>query len=302
MPILGIMASQISGHLAPSILGTTWAAGGAMPSSANWTSGSNGASLLVFSTNDSTALATTSNGTSAYTSRTGANISGSFMKYGGGVYLSAGGTLCQTSSDGTTWTARSSGISNAFHPSYGTSSNVWVIFNASGTSARYSTDNGVTWGATTLSTSVTVRGANGNGTTIVCSPNPGQNTSYTTNGTTWSTGSMPSSLDWGYVAASTTTFACIEYYNSSNVAATSTDGNTWTARTLSATASWYRILWTGVNFIAWGLAGNCCTSPTGVTWTTRTFPTGDFYGMGTNNSTLLATPRYAATTTQYSIG
>lgn len=65
-------------------------------------------------------------------------------------------------------------------------------------------------------------------------------------------------------------------YGTSNKAATSPDGITWTQRTLPSNASWEKLAWNGTVFCALG-AGNgssnkAATSPDGITWTARTLP------------------------------
>ena len=59
--------------------------------------------------------------------------------------------------------------------------------------------------------------------------------------------------------------------------ATSSDGITWTSRTMSGAQGWQDVAWNGTLFCAVGSNGGatlCATSPDGVTWTEQTATTG----------------------------
>ena len=82
---------------------------------------------------------------------------------------------------------------------------------------------------------------------------------------------------WASVAWNGTVF-CAVYggTGSSTVAATSTDGVTWTARTLPVSTTWRRIVWNGTVFCAVGGIYSA-TSSDGVTWTLGTSITPPYY-------------------------
>ncbi len=70
--------------------------------------------------------------------------------------------------------------------------------------------------------------------------------------------------------------------------ATSPDGVTWTAQAGIGGNSYYAVAWTGSLVVAVGPFGVCTTSPDGVTWTARTMPNGYWYGLAWNGSYLVA--------------
>jgi hypothetical protein len=65
--------------------------------------------------------------------------------------------------------------------------------------------------------------------------------------------------------------------NNTAVAATSTDGATWTTRTLPTTSFWSGIAHNGTIFAALSTDGKAATSTDGATWTTRTLPNTNAY-------------------------
>lgn len=111
-----------------------------------------------------------------------------------------------------------------------------------------------------------------------------------TDGVTWSTGTLPATRSWSAVAWNGSVF-CAVPYTSSNGAATSADGVTWTARTLSATRVWVDIVWNGSLFCAlsgWSASTVASTSPDGITWTTRTLPSVSWRRLVWNGSVFVA--------------
>jgi hypothetical protein len=73
----------------------------------------------------------------------------------------------------------------------------------------------------------------------------------------------------------------------SSVAATSPDGTVWTARTIPAGV--YRgLAWNGSLYVAVGFAGKCATSPDGITWTARTIPAAEYEDVAWNGSAFVA--------------
>jgi hypothetical protein len=75
-----------------------------------------------------------------------------------------------------------------------------------------------------------------------------------------------------------TTFVAVSFLASqgSTIAATSTDGITWTQRTLPVSAGWYSVTYGNGTFVAVSIAttgyAHAATSPDGITWTQRTLP------------------------------
>ncbi len=109
---------------------------------------------------------------------------------------------------------------------------------------------------------------------------------YSTNGTSWSTATMPSTKTWSPVAFGASKYVSTASFGAAgvttNAAAYSTDGVTWTASTLPTSAYWGEAVFGGGKFVV--LAGNMrndggavegtagAYSTDGVTWTASTVP------------------------------
>lgn len=103
---------------------------------------------------------------------------------------------------------------------------------------------------------------------------------------------LPANVAWTDVTWNGAIFCAISgtASNPSNVAATSSDGITWTQQTLPSSGTWTSIIWTDSKFVA---VGNnlFATSVNGTTWTAGTIPTGNYVGLcygGTATKILLA--------------
>jgi hypothetical protein len=191
----------------------------------------------------------------------------------GSLLLAAvGSSAAMTSSDGTTWTART--IPAA---SYVAAAWNGTVFAAVGTNAAATSPDGITWTARTLAG--TVFGVVWNGTVFVA---VGTDTALTSpDGITWTARTIPAG---GYraVAWSGSRFAAV----GNSVAATSPDGVTWTSQTIPAGV--YRgIAFSGSTFVAVG-ESIAASSPDGVTWTAATIPAGVYYGAAWNGTTFAA--------------
>lgn len=265
-PTLGIMASQISGHLTP-ILGTTWVAGGNMPSSADWTGTAYGNSIFYAGINATGTAGASSPTGATWTSRSNPSTNLSATRFANGIFMGFGyPNIITTSSNGTSWSlATASGITNPVGATYGLSA--FVASENGSTSAASSVNNGSTWTARTTST--IVQKLAGSSSRIVGIPN-GTSSTATTNLTTWTTGTMPSSSNWYDVIAGNGIFVAVSV-TSGTKAAYSSDGLSWTASTLPATGTWNCVLWAGANFAAFCNTGTTsATSLDGITWTSRT--------------------------------
>jgi hypothetical protein len=109
------------------------------------------------------------------------------------------------------------------------------------------------------------------------------------------------STDWASVAFGNSTYVAVSR-TSSNIAATSSDGVTWTKRTLPFVANWNSVCYgsTSALFVAVcsdGTSGSrfCATSPDGVTWTRRSMPTNmSWNAVATNGTSYVAVGADAA--------
>lgn len=101
-----------------------------------------------------------------------------------------------------------------------------------------------------------------------------------TDGTTWTSVTLPSSQNWNTVVYGNGVFVALSGLYSggdSDVVATSTDGVTWTQGTMPSSRPWVDVAWGANTFvaIAWG-TNVMATSPDGVTWTQRTVANGSY--------------------------
>jgi hypothetical protein len=67
-------------------------------------------------------------------------------------------------------------------------------------------------------------------------------------------------------------------------AATSPDGITWTSRTMPSASGWTRLAWNGTVFLAVSNSNAAATSPDGITWTGRTIPISSASAVAWNGS------------------
>ncbi len=109
------------------------------------------------------------------------------------------------------------------------------------------------------------------------------------------------SPDWTGVAFGNSTYVAVSG-TYSNVAATSSDGATWTKRTLPFVADWTAITYGSVSGLFVAVAshgvygvGYCATSPDGVTWTQRALPAVQSWkSVATNGTSFVAVGSTAA--------
>lgn len=169
-----------------------------------------------------------------------------------------------TSTNGTTWVARSSGTTNSLLNVIWTGSK----FVAVGSSNTVITSlDGVTW---TLVTATNILPGNciaWSGTTYVLG-SAGGAARYSSDLVTWFSPPLGTGTGAAYssVTWSGTQFVMVGL---AGVIITSPDGVTWTTRTSNTTSDLYGVTWSGTQFVAVGLNENILTSPDGVTWTVR---------------------------------
>ena len=201
--------------------GSTWVAGGALPSSQSWTALAAGNSAWI-------AVATGTNATAVSTN---------------GTTWAAGGNLPVSS----TWT----GI--------GYGNGVWQAVAANTTNVAYSSNNGTSWTLSSgglPASSPWVGVAYGNGVWVAISggTSASSQAAYSTNGTSWVTASLPSSQIWTSVAFGRGRFVAIA--ETGNIAAYSLNGTTWTASPsgLPVTQTWGYVRYGQGLFMATGFA------------------------------------------------
>ena len=195
------------------------------------------------------------------------------------------------SSDGTTWTSRTSGTSKYLNGvTYGNST--FVTVGISGTILT-SPDDGTTWTSKTSGTTNELWGVTYANNTFVTVGYGGTILTSSDNGTTWtSRTSGTTNLLWG-VNYGNSTFVTV---GNSGTILTSSDGTTWTSRTSGTTNNLYGVTYGNSTFVTVGQSGTILTSSDGTTWTSRTSgTTNNLYGVTTTTTTLLAPSSLTAT-------
>jgi hypothetical protein len=217
------------------------------------------------------------------------------VSYGNGIYFAATGgvnvapiknasTVAATSTDGITWTQRSINIDRYWYGSKfgGSYHMVFSGNNVSGFSPQGGgltvTTNGINW-STGVTTSVS-DATYGKGTYVgVGYTGAVPNAVSSTNGTTWTSRSMPSDRSWFSVDYGNNTFVAVSL---TQVAAYSSNGTTWTSSTLPSSRVWFAVSFGDGIFMTIARDTNIsATSTDGITWTQRSLPATAFW-LGNN--------------------
>ena len=157
------------------------------------------------------------------------------------VAVAYGSTNSAYSYDGVTWTAGGALPSSANWQSIAyDATNTKIVVSSTTTAGAYSTNGGVSWTSCTL--------PSGNwkitfgmgyfvgvayGSTTAC---------YSSNGTSWSTATLPgSSVNWSSVAYGNSRFCAVAY--GSTQAAYSTNGTSWSSATMSTNVNWNNVMY-----------------------------------------------------------
>ena len=248
----------------------------------NWTSRSTTiASVSVTDTakDDSTAWATGTLSSVANWNSIGYGNS----KY---VAVSAGPlNVAYSTNGGLTWTAGTIPLGSDDGRCVAYGGGVWVIPYAGANDVATSTD-GITF---TFQTNVLTVARDwsaityGNGYFVMVQTTGTTTAQYSTNGTTWSAGVLPSADEWTSVAygniSGTNYFVAVSGGTTNSTAGASSvdNGATWTARTLPTSTRWSSVTFGNSTFVA--VAGNSGTTTTsaaystnGTTWTASTLP------------------------------
>ena len=295
MPILGIMASGISGHLADfSWTSRTLSVAGGWAAAA-----SDGGSGFVATTDGNTTNATysTDNGVTWTTSTLPSTGVWYGLAWNGSVYACVrfNSTAAATSTTGATWTSRTCQSGQWYEKCTQWNGSVFCSPQYQGNATQTSTD-GTTW---TLNSSV-LPGSNENwsrlatkGSTFHASyyalPTGGAATS--TNGSTWTTRTMPSST-FAAITGNSSIFVGIT--DSSSDVYTSSDGITWVLGSLPASARYFGLSYNGTNWVTArynsGSTSSAATSPDGVTWTARSLSQSSWYAMASSSTVTAVFP------------
>jgi hypothetical protein len=163
----------------------------------------------------------------------------SSVAFGNGVFVAATlgfNTTAASSTDGITWTLRTLATSGLeYSISYGTR------FLLLGGQSQSSTD-GITWSTIASLTGQWQNAAYGNSTYVAIKSGLGNvlattGAAYSTDGLTWNTATLPSSLQWSSVIFGNGKFVAMAS-GPTTTAAYSTNGITWTVTTMPGSQSW----------------------------------------------------------------
>lgn len=230
--------------------GVTWATS-TLPSTGVWYGLAWNGSVYACVRYNSSAVATSPTG-ATWTSRTG-NTGTWYEKctqWNGSVFCSLpyGGDNTQTSSNGTTWTI-----------------NVNVLPGSNENWSKLASKGSTFWGA------------------YYATPTGIAGTS--TDGATWTTRSMPVG-GFGAVTGNSSIFVAL--MDGSSDAYTSSDGITWSAGSITASARWFALSYNGTNWVAArynsGSTSSAATSPNGITWTARSLSQSSWYAMASSST------------------
>jgi hypothetical protein len=159
------------------------------------------------------------------------------------------------------------------NPSLGTNivSRAFVAVVSGWSSTAASSTDGITWTLGTLPEYSSWNSVTYGNNTFVAIGSPGSVAS-STDGATWTLRTLPNTnISWQGVTFGNNIFAAITY--NSTTAASSTDGITWTLRTLPLLRSWKSVTYGNGTFVAVAYMQTSAASSTdGIEWTLRTLP------------------------------
>ncbi|MDO9552978.1 MBG domain-containing protein, partial [Rhodonellum sp.] len=199
------------------------------------------------------------------------------VTYGNGLFVAVAGTgtgnRVMTSTDGITWTSRTSADNRWNSVTYGNGLFVAVADTGFGNRVMTSPD-GITWTSRTSATdndwaSVTY----GNGLFVaVAITGTGNRVMTSPDGINWTSRTSAENNGWNGVAYGKGLFVAVAYNGAGRGVMTSPDGITWTSRTPAANNIWRSITYDNNLFVAVSSNGNgnrVMTSPDGINWTIR---------------------------------
>ena len=234
---------------ATSLNGTSWTTAGNLPASATWTSIAAGQIsgvwywVAVRSGSDQAAYST-DNGTiwnSSTLPNSGTWTSVVFFQ-DRFIAVRSGSTEAAYSTNGTTWTAATLPSSSNWNDLEGGlvgTAEYIVAIATGGTAAAYSVDLGVTWSAATLpGSTLDWRAVTFGNSRFFAIARGSATAAISTNGTTWTSVTLPSSANWNNVVFGDDVFYVVA--DGSTSALTSFDATTgsFSERTLVASATW----------------------------------------------------------------
>lgn len=188
------------------------------------------------------------------------------------------GTAAAYSTDGVTWSLRTMPVSTYWN-AVAHSGTGYAAIGQSVNIAAYSTD-GVSWSTAVLPATCYWSNVSWGGDKFVATTFWDGNTSnvnttkfaYSADGSSWTLGTFPVSSQWYDVKYGNDTWV-VHTLTSTTIACSSTDGVTWTQRTLASGTIGRVLAYGGGLFVSsGGTTANMNVSTDGITWALRTFP------------------------------
>lgn len=193
------------------------------------------------------------------------------VAYGLGVFAACGntgvGAAWAYSSDGIGWSAGTGGGPAATsNIAFGNSRFVAVV----GSGATFYSTDGISWSAGAASPATGDAGppvicSDGSKFVMLPNANNGAVSATTTTGVSWTSGSpAPPSLDYTGVTYGNGLFVAVAYNTATYI--TSTDGLSWTSRTLPLSSTWQAVRYGNGMFVVVSNGSECFYSTDGLSW------------------------------------
>lgn len=198
----------------------------------------------------------------------------------GTSFVAVGNGQFAGSTDGLSWTGGTLPV-NANAIAHGNSR--WL---AAGSSSSTST-NGTTWAAAVTAPATIQYLCYGSGGFVGVAAGTTASVYRTTDGTSWSTHSLPASASWSGVAFGGGVYVAVR---TGSTAAYSSDGQTWSTATMPSSRVWSGVVYSGGRFFAFGYNSTAAAySADGQTWTAITLPaTGRWLAAAGGSSSVMA--------------
>lgn len=136
---------------------------------------------------------------------------------------------------------------------------------------------GLTWSVGSMPASISWKWTTYGNAIFIAIARNTQTMAYSTDGINWLSSLMPAVRDWYQSTFGNGTFVAVA--RNTTYGAYSTDGITWATCTLPVSANWITVTWGNGLFIAFNstTGAYCASSPDGITWTQRTLPIPAYY-------------------------
>lgn len=200
-----------------------------------------------------------------WTTRSTAGRNGQGLQSNGSRVTVTGSVMGYSDNGGTTWTFKTDRFTSTAYSIVYVNGAYYV-----GSNGIYKSNNGYQWSQVLSLPSSAVQDIAWNGTQFLAVIGSSDSVYTSPDGATWTSRNVGATQNWTVCASSPTAYVIASI--SPITIRSSPDGITWTARTVagSYSGSFNAILYGGGLFVAVGTSGAIHTSPDGATWTVRT--------------------------------